>query len=79
MIWRKSETIQTTVGDYICRCLEMRMSIPNINSDEAISTFIKGLHHHDALKTKLLYKRLDNCDDRRNDNRDRRNDNRDWR
>jgi hypothetical protein len=55
------------------------MSIPNINSDEAISTFIKGLHHHDALKTKLLYKRLDNCDDRRNDNRDRRNDNRDWR
>jgi hypothetical protein len=37
----------------------MRISIPNINNDEAISTFIRGLRHHDALRTKLLRKRPD--------------------
>jgi hypothetical protein len=42
--------------DYICRFLETQISIPNINSDEAISAFIRGLHHHDALRTKLLCK-----------------------
>jgi hypothetical protein len=43
--------------------LETRISIPNINNDEAISVFIRGLHHHDALKTKLLYKRPDSVQD----------------
>jgi hypothetical protein len=42
--------------DYI-RCFsETRISIPNINNDEAISTFIRGLCYHDALRTKLLRK-----------------------
>jgi hypothetical protein len=45
--------------DYIHRFSETRISIPNINSDEAISTFIRGLRHHDALRTKLLRKRPD--------------------
>jgi hypothetical protein len=45
--------------DYIRRFSETRISIPNINRDEAISTFIKGLRHHDALRTKLLRKRPD--------------------
>jgi hypothetical protein len=45
--------------DYIHRFSETRISIPNINSDEAISTFIRGLRHHDALRTKLLHKRPD--------------------
>jgi hypothetical protein len=45
--------------DYI-RCFSVtRISIPNINSDETISAFIKGLYHHDALRTKLLHKRPD--------------------
>jgi hypothetical protein len=43
--------------DYIRRFSKARISIPNINSDEAISAFIGGLHHHDALRIKLLYKR----------------------
>jgi hypothetical protein len=43
--------------DYI-RCFsETRISIPNINNDEAISAFIRGLRYHDALRTKLLRKR----------------------
>jgi hypothetical protein len=41
----------------------MWISIPNINSDEAISTFIRGLRHHDALRTKLLRKRPDSVQD----------------
>jgi hypothetical protein len=45
--------------DYIRRFSETRISILNINSDEAISVFIRGLHHHDALRTKLLHKRPD--------------------
>jgi hypothetical protein len=45
--------------DYIRRFSETRIFIPNINSDEAISAFIRGLHHHDALRTKLLRKRPD--------------------
>jgi hypothetical protein len=45
--------------DYIRRFSETRISIPNINSDEAISAFIRGLRHHDALRTKLLHKRPD--------------------
>jgi LPS O-antigen subunit length determinant protein (WzzB/FepE family) len=49
--------------DYICRFLEMLISIPNINSDEAISVFIRGLRHHDALRTKLLRKRPDSAQD----------------
>jgi hypothetical protein len=49
--------------DYIHRILQTRISIPNINSDEAISTFIRGFHHHDALRTKLLYKRPDSVHD----------------
>jgi hypothetical protein len=49
--------------DYIRHFLETWISIPNINSDEAISTFIRGFHHHDALRTKLLYKRPDSVQD----------------
>jgi hypothetical protein len=35
----------------------MRFKIPRITHDEAVSAFIKGLRHHDALKSKLLWKR----------------------
>jgi hypothetical protein len=42
---------------YIHRFSEMWISIPNINSDEAIFAFIRGLCHHDALRTKLLRKK----------------------
>jgi hypothetical protein len=49
--------------DYIRRFSETWISIPIINSDEAISAFIRGLHHHDALRTKLLYKRLESVQD----------------
>jgi hypothetical protein len=49
--------------DYIYCFSETRISIPNINSDEAISAFIRGLRYHDALRTKLLRKRLDSVQD----------------
>jgi hypothetical protein len=35
----------------------MRLKIPKISHDEAISTFIKGLRYHEALRSKLLCKR----------------------
>ena len=35
----------------------MRLKIPKISHDEAISAFIKGLHFHEALRSKLLRKR----------------------
>jgi hypothetical protein len=44
--------------DYIQCFSDMRLKIPNISHDEAILAFIKGLRHHDALKSKLLQKRL---------------------
>jgi hypothetical protein len=34
----------------------MRLKIPKISHDEAVSAFVKGLHHHDALRSKLLQK-----------------------
>jgi hypothetical protein len=34
----------------------MRLKIPRITHDEAVLTFIKGLCHHDALRSKLLRK-----------------------
>jgi hypothetical protein len=34
----------------------MRLKIPKISHDEAVSAFIKGLRHHDALRSKLLRK-----------------------
>jgi hypothetical protein len=34
----------------------MRLKIPKISHDEAVSAFIKGLHHHDTLRSKLLRK-----------------------
>jgi hypothetical protein len=49
--------------DYIRRFSKTQISIPNINSDEAISVFIRGLRHHDALRTKLLRKRPDSVQD----------------
>jgi hypothetical protein len=49
--------------DYIHCFSKTRISIANINSDEAISAFIRGLHHHDALRTKLLCKRPDSVQD----------------
>jgi hypothetical protein len=45
--------------DYIRHFSKTQISIPSINNDEAISVFIRGLHHHDALRTKLLCKRPD--------------------
>jgi hypothetical protein len=46
------------------RCFsKTRISIPNINNDEAISVFIRGLRHQDALRTKLLHKRPDSIQD----------------
>ena len=35
----------------------MRLKIPKISHDEAISAFIKGLRFHKALRNKLLRKR----------------------
>jgi hypothetical protein len=49
--------------DYIRRFLEIRISIPNINNDEAIFAFIRGLRYHDALRTKLLGKRPESVQD----------------
>jgi hypothetical protein len=49
--------------DYIHHFSETRISIPNINNDKAISVFIRGLCHHDALRTKLLRKRPDSIQD----------------
>jgi hypothetical protein len=40
------------------RCFsDMRLKIPKISHNEAISTFIKGLRFHEALRSKLLRKR----------------------
>ena len=50
---RKNEPLR----DYIQRFSDMRLKIPNISHDKAISTFIKGLHYHEALRSKLLRKR----------------------
>jgi hypothetical protein len=43
-----------TLRDYIQRFSDMRLKIPKISHDEVVSAFIKGLRHHDALKSKLL-------------------------
>jgi hypothetical protein len=43
--------------DYIRRFSDMRFKIPKISHDEAASAFIKGLCHHDTLRSKLLWKR----------------------
>jgi len=51
---RKNEPLR----DYIRRILDMRLKIPKISHDEAISAFIKGLHFHKAVRSKLLRKRL---------------------
>jgi hypothetical protein len=40
--------------DYIRRFSDMRLKIPSITHDEVVSAFIKGLRHHDALRSKLL-------------------------
>jgi hypothetical protein len=50
---RKDEPLR----DYIQCFSDMHLKIPKISHDEAVSTFIKGLHHHDALRSKLLWKR----------------------
>jgi len=38
--------------DYIRRFSDMRLKIPKISHDEAISTFIKGLHYLEAVRSK---------------------------
>lgn len=43
--------------EYIRHFSDTRTSIPNISDDEAVEAFIKGLRHHDALRSKLLRKR----------------------
>jgi len=50
---RKNEPLH----DYIRRFLDMRLKIPKISHDEAISAFIKGLRFHEALRSKILCKR----------------------
>jgi len=35
----------------------MRLEIPKIFHNKEISVFVKGLHHHEALRRKLLRKR----------------------
>jgi hypothetical protein len=35
----------------------MHLKITKISHDEAVSAFIKGLRHHDAVRSKLLRKR----------------------
>jgi hypothetical protein len=35
----------------------MSLKIPRITHDKAVSAFIKGLCHHDTLRSKLLRKR----------------------
>jgi len=50
---RKNEPLR----DYIRRFSDMHLKIPKISHDEAISAFIKGLHFHEALRSKLLRKR----------------------
>jgi len=50
---RKNEPLR----DYIRRFSDMRLKIPKISHDEAISAFIKGLCFHEALRNKLLRKR----------------------
>jgi hypothetical protein len=51
---RKDEPLR----DYIRRFSDMRLKIPKISHDEAVSAFIMGLRRHDALRSKLLRKRL---------------------
>jgi lipoate-protein ligase A len=43
--------------DYIRRFSDMHLKIPRITHDEVVSAFIKGLRHHDTLRSKLLRKR----------------------
>ena len=43
--------------DYIQCFSDMRLKMPKIAYHEAIFAFIKGLHFHEALKSKLLHKR----------------------
>ena len=50
---RKNEPLR----DYILCFSDMRLKIPKISHNEAISAFIKGLHLHEALRSKLLRKR----------------------
>jgi len=50
---RKNEPVH----DYIRGFSDMLLKIPKISHDEAISAFIKGLHFHEALRSKILRKR----------------------
>ena len=43
--------------DYIRRFSDMRLKIPKISHDEAISAFINGRRFHEALRSKLLRNR----------------------
>jgi hypothetical protein len=49
--------------DYIHCFLETWISIPNINNDDTIFMFIRGLYYHEALRTKLLHKRPESVQD----------------
>ena len=55
------EKLHQTSGELLRSCikhfLETRNTIPNIGDSEAISTFIRGLHHHQELRSKLYRKR----------------------
>jgi hypothetical protein len=42
--------------DYIRRFSDMHLKIPRITHDKAVLAFIKGLRHHNALRSKLLWK-----------------------
>jgi len=56
---RKNEPLR----DYIRRFSDMCLKIPKISHDEAISAFIKGLHFHKVLRSKLLRKRPTTVDE----------------
>jgi hypothetical protein len=53
---RISDRAGEPLCDYIRRFSDMRLKIPRITHDKAVSAFIKGLCHHDALRSKLLQK-----------------------
>ena len=52
-----NQTSREPLRSYIKRFFETRNTIPNIGDSEAISTFTRGLHHHQELRSKLYRKR----------------------
>jgi hypothetical protein len=53
---RMRDRVGEPLRDYIRHFSDMRLKIPRITHDKVVSAFIKGLRHHDALRSKLLQK-----------------------